>query len=159
MPTLTYYVSAVDGTYGTMDPATLQAGQTFGSQGATVCVILLITKTDGNLFCGHMACGISGLPGNEQIIKTKTAELLDLALGDDNKGQPWEITGSSSDATNQWIRAAMTAWFTTAATQNSNANTDAYFSSTANGITTTLSNNMSDAGSQEVNDGSFSIEP
>lgn len=159
MPNLTYYVSATEGRYGVKSQADLADGQTFGSQGATVCVILLLIKADGNLFCGHMACGIAGLPQNEGTIKSKVQELLNAALGEDNKEQEWKITGSSTDSTNRWIREAMINWFSNPPTVNSNVCTDGFFSNANGNITSTLSNNMSDEGATEVDSGNFSIEP
>ncbi|QYM92019.1 hypothetical protein [Dickeya zeae] len=157
MPSLTYYVPAT-GCYGVKAPNELNIGETFGSQGATVCVILLLTKNDGNLFCGHMACGISGAPGNKDTVETKAQLLLDNALGDTNKAQPWTMTSSSKDMTTTWMREAITRWFTNAPTQVSNENTDGYFINNQGAITSLLSNNMDENNAQEVNTGSFLIE-
>ena len=159
MPNLNYYVSATEGRYGVMNPIELDNGRTFGSQGATVCVILLLIKSDGNLFCGHMSCGIAGIPGNKQIIKDKAGALLDNALGDGNKGQSWWITGSSTDNTNVWIREAMHNWFTNLPTEENFNNTDGYFRNDGGNFTVTLSNDMGEEGATEVYTGNFNIEP
>ncbi|AJI95754.1 hypothetical protein BD65_296 [Yersinia ruckeri] len=157
MPSLTYYVPAT-GRYGVKAPGDLANAQTFGSQGATVCVILLLVKSDGNLFCGHMACGLSGMPANEVAVKAKVNTLLDNALGAGNKGQAWEMTSSSNDVTTTWMKTAMTSWFTLAPTVNSNTNMDGYFSNNNGVITSHLSNDMDETGALVVDTGDFLVE-
>lgn len=157
MPDLNFYVPAT-GCYGVKVSGDLGVGETFGSQGATVCVILLLTQSDGKLFCGHMACGLSGQPGNEAAIKEKASNLLNAALGDTNKGQSWTMTSSSTDTTTMWMRQAITSWFTTNPTLVSNTNTDGYFINNEGVINSLLSNTMDDSNGQEVSTGSFLIE-
>ncbi|HEX8331133.1 MAG TPA: hypothetical protein VF622_00855 [Segetibacter sp.] len=159
MPNLYFYVSAEGGRYGIMQPANLPNGQTFGSQGASVCVILLLITADGNLFCGHMACGISGRPDNRGIIMERATLLLATALGEANRGQAWNATSNSTDVTTTWMKQAMEVWFTNAPAQKSNAYNDGYFTNNDNTFPVTLSNNMGQDGATEVDTGNFTIEP
>ncbi|EKN4686870.1 hypothetical protein [Yersinia ruckeri] len=157
MPSLTYYVPAT-GRYGVKAPGDLANAQTFGSQGASVCVILLLVKSDGNLFCGHMACGLSGMPANEDLVKERVNTLLNDALGAGNKGQAWKMTSSAKDPTTIWMKTAMTNWFTLAPTEDSSANMDGYFSKNNGVVTLSLSNGMDETGAIMVDTGDFLVQ-
>lgn len=147
MPTLTFGVSGTDnGTYGTKPAAELTDTQTFGSWGAALCVILLVEKSNGDLFCGHMACDMTGVPDNQQPIITKATALLDAALGNAEKGQPWSMTTAGrGEQTSIWMRQAMSNWFTVVCTSDTTNCLDAMFTRVGDALTMNISNNMSGA--------------
>lgn len=152
MAVLNFYASPTEGRYGIR--GALLAGETFGSWGAAVCVILLVKLPDNQLFCGHMACEYSGIPANEAIVKQKATALLDAAVGAGNKDCTWAMTCGSTEKTNTWMQAAMTSWFTNGPTDGATNKTDGYFSGVEAGFV--LDNSVT-GGTTEVNAGNFTV--
>lgn len=150
---LTYTVPT--GRYGVRENLNVN-DTTFGTQGATVCVILLVRKNDGTLFCGHMDCGYSGQPNNKEAVTQKTTELLNNTLNGE-EASDWSIGGSGGDPTHGWMRAAITTWFNNAPSTDSNE-PDGCFIRQAEQTNILFDRNRED-GTNLINTGPFSVEP
>jgi len=94
------------------------------------------------------------MAGNEAIVKEKATDLLDAAVGRDNKGCTWAMTCGSNEKTNTWMQAAIKSWFTNNPTASAVDKTDGYF----NGANAdfTLDNTIT-GGTTEVNTGNFTV--
>lgn len=141
MVPLTFYASGTSGRYGIHGPLT--AGQTFGSWGAAVCVILLVKLPAG------------GIKDNETTIKDKARDLLDAAVGADNKGCVWAMTAGSKEDLNTWMKDAMMLWFEKEPTESAADRMDGCFDGV--GAVFRLGNDVVD-GTTEVNTGNFTVE-
>ncbi|KAN0040203.1 hypothetical protein ACTA71_012093 [Dictyostelium dimigraforme] len=51
-----------------------------GTDGLGPCVGIIAKKTNGSIFCAHIASSLSGIPSNVPIITAKTTELINKYL-------------------------------------------------------------------------------
>lgn len=129
----------------------------FGTQGAVVCVILLVKQEDGNLFCGHMDCGYSGQPANRAIVIQKAKDLVATVLPNDKENPNWWMSGQKDgDPTNGWMREGINNYFTNPPIEDSER-TDAAFKYENNATNVLFGNDFNDGNA--VDTGAFSVEP
>lgn len=88
------------------------ANTSIGTDGLGPCIGIIAPKTDGSIFCGHLACSIAALPANQATITAKAQAVMLANLG--TKAEVENVycaTGNLKDKSALWMLNGITATY------------------------------------------------
>lgn len=86
-------------TYGHAVPA----ATTIGTDGLGPCLGIVARRNDGQIFCGHLACSLAGLPANKDRIKAAAKAILLANVGAADAVGRVDCASSQNDPTMRWM--------------------------------------------------------
>ena len=91
----------------------VNTSQSIGTDGCGPCVGIIAQLANGTVFCGHLACSVSGMPNNKEKVKKGAKKVISDAMKSSG-AQVKEVYYASglSDTTAKWIIEAINEAYT-----------------------------------------------